>query len=103
MHELIPSVLTCILSKQLCLRPESDNHWALRDFATKIISQICKAFNTSVNNIQCRITRLFSDALSNESSYLPTIYGAVQGISYFKINNTYQILIFIYLLITILY
>ncbi|XKL65897.1 hypothetical protein PGB90_009317 [Kerria lacca] len=80
LHELIPSVLTCILSKQLCLRPESDNHWALRDFATKIISQICKAFNTSVNNIQCRITRLFSDALSNESSYLPTIYGAVQGL-----------------------
>lgn len=56
-----------------------DNHWALRDFASRIISQISKAFNTSVNNIQCRITRLFSDALSNESSHLPTIYGALQG------------------------
>lgn len=79
MHELIPSVLTCILSKQLCLRPELDNHWALRDFASRIIAQLSKTFNTSVNNIQCRITRLFSDALSNESSFLPTVYGAIQG------------------------
>ncbi|KAK7598055.1 hypothetical protein V9T40_006290 [Parthenolecanium corni] len=81
LHELIPSVLTCILSKQLSRTPEMDNHWALRDFASRIISQISKAFNTSVNNIQCRITRLFSDALSNESSHLPTIYGALQGLA----------------------
>lgn len=79
LHELIPSVLTCVLSKQLCLRPELDNHWALRDFASRIISQISKTFNTSVNNIQCRITRLFSDALNNENSFLPTLYGAIQG------------------------
>ncbi|XP_065207636.1 transcription initiation factor TFIID subunit 6 [Planococcus citri] len=81
LHELIPSVLTCVLSKQLCLRPDQDNHWALRDFASRIISQISKTFNTSVNNIQCRITRLFSDAINNDSSHLPTVYGAIQGLA----------------------
>ena len=31
LHELIPAVMTCIVSKQLCPRPDHDNHWALRD------------------------------------------------------------------------
>ena len=42
LHELIPAVVTCIVSKQLCVKPESDNHWALRDFSSKILGQICK-------------------------------------------------------------
>ncbi|KAF6033761.1 Taf6 [Bugula neritina] len=42
LHELLPSVITCIVSRQLCLKPESDNHWALRDFASKILGQMCK-------------------------------------------------------------
>jgi len=40
LHELIPSVATCIVSKQLCMRPELDNHWALRDFASRLMDQI---------------------------------------------------------------
>lgn len=57
LHELIPSVSTCIVSKQLCMRPEMDNHWALRDFASRLMAQICKNFNTSTNNVQTRVTR----------------------------------------------
>lgn len=57
LHELIPSVSTCIVSKQLCMRPELDNHWALRDFAARLMAQICKNFNTSTNNLQTRVTR----------------------------------------------
>lgn len=57
LHELIPSVSTCIVSRQLCLRPEMDNHWALRDFAARLMAQICKTFNTSTNNLQTRVTR----------------------------------------------
>ena len=33
LHELIPAVATCIVSRQLCSRPDHDNHWALRFFA----------------------------------------------------------------------
>ena len=42
LHELIPAVTTCIVARQLCTRPEIDNHWALRDFATRLTTQICK-------------------------------------------------------------
>ena len=42
LHELIPAVATCVVSKQLCLKPETDNHWALRDFGARLIAQICR-------------------------------------------------------------
>ncbi|XP_067014277.1 transcription initiation factor TFIID subunit 6 isoform X5 [Anabrus simplex] len=81
LHELIPSVATCIVSKQLCMRPELDNHWALRDFASRLMAQICKNFNTSTNNVQTRVTRMFSMALRNEQVPLSSLYGAVEGLS----------------------
>uniref|UniRef100_A0A1B6D682 Transcription initiation factor TFIID subunit 6 n=1 Tax=Clastoptera arizonana TaxID=38151 RepID=A0A1B6D682_9HEMI len=81
LHELIPSVATCIVSKQLCVRPEVDNHWALRDFASRLMSQICKNFNTSTNNIQTRVTRIFSNALNNEKSPLSSLYGSIEGLT----------------------
>ncbi|KAJ8734860.1 hypothetical protein PYW08_014110 [Mythimna loreyi] len=102
LHELIPSVSTCIVSRQLCLRPEMDNHWALRDFAARLMAQICKAFNTSTNNLQTRVTRLFARALQcpsqtnnetgvgpsmvttmkeSEKTPLASLYGAVQGLA----------------------
>lgn len=81
LHEIIPSVLTCIVSKQLCGRPEHDNHWALRDFAAKLIAQICKTYNTSTNNVQTRITRIFGSALVNEKAPLSSVYGSIVGLS----------------------
>ncbi|XP_012154259.1 transcription initiation factor TFIID subunit 6 isoform X2 [Megachile rotundata] len=67
LHELIPSIATCIVSRQLCMRPDVDNHWALRDFASRLMAQICKNFNTSTNNVQTRVTRMFSQALAKNS------------------------------------
>ncbi|XP_055376975.1 transcription initiation factor TFIID subunit 6 [Condylostylus longicornis] len=81
LHELIPSVSTCIVSKQLCMRPELDNHWALRDFAARLMAQICKNFNTSTNNLQTRVTRIFSTALQNDKTHLSSLYGAIAGLS----------------------
>ena len=58
--------MTCIVSRQLCLRPDVDNHWALRDFAARLVAQICKHFSTTTNNIQSRITKTFTKVSKNE-------------------------------------
>ena len=42
LHDLVPAIATCVLSKQLCLRPDVDNHWALRDFAARQMAQLCR-------------------------------------------------------------
>lgn len=49
------------------MRPDVDNHWALRDFASRLMAQICKNFNTSTNNVQTRVTRMFSQALAKNN------------------------------------
>ena len=71
---------SCILSRQLCARPEADNHWALRDFASRLLAQICKNFNTSTNNMQTRVTRLFTGCLQGDKSPLAATYGALAGV-----------------------
>ncbi|GFQ99633.1 transcription initiation factor TFIID subunit 6, partial [Trichonephila clavata] len=81
LHELIPSVISCIVSKQLCTRPDVDNHWALRDFASRLIAQIAKNFNTTTSNVQTRVTRIFSKALASEKMPLASHYGAISGLS----------------------
>ncbi|KAL1450235.1 hypothetical protein WDU94_002675 [Cyamophila willieti] len=80
LHELLPSILSCIVSKQLCGRPEADNHWALRDFAARLLAQVSKNFNTSTNNIQTRVTRLLSNAINDTKINFPSLYGATAGL-----------------------
>ncbi|PIO39505.1 hypothetical protein AB205_0092300 [Aquarana catesbeiana] len=81
LHELIPAVMTCIVSRQLCLRPDVDNHWALRDFAARLIAQICKNFSTTTNNIQSRITKTFTKSLVDERTPWTTRYGSIAGLA----------------------
>lgn len=81
LHELLPAVVTCIVSKQLCLRPDVDNHWALRDFAARLMAQSCKTFSTTTNNIQSRITKTFTKSLLDEKTQWTTRYGCIAGLS----------------------
>ncbi|XP_014051183.1 transcription initiation factor TFIID subunit 6 isoform X2 [Salmo salar] len=76
LHELIPAVVTCIVSKQLCLRPDVDNHWALRDFAARLMAQSCKTFSTTTNNIQSRITKTFTKVIKTLILPRLTVEGA---------------------------
>ena len=65
---------------QLCTRPDVDNHWALRDFASRLMANICKNFNSSTNSVQTRVTRVFSEAMRTERNPLVSYYGAIAGL-----------------------
>lgn len=81
LHELIPAVVSCIVSRQLCLRPDVDNHWALRDFAARLMAQSCKTFSTTTNNIQSRITKTFTKSWLDEKTQWTTRYGCIAGLA----------------------
>ncbi|XP_030825669.1 transcription initiation factor TFIID subunit 6 isoform X1 [Camarhynchus parvulus] len=81
LHELIPAVMTCIVSRQLCLRPDVDNHWALRDFAARLVAQVCKNFSTTTNNIQSRITKTFTKSWVDDKTPWTTRYGSIAGLA----------------------
>ena len=38
----MPAVLTCIVGKQLCRNPATDDHWSLRDSAATLMAAICR-------------------------------------------------------------
>ena len=80
LHELIPTVITCIVAKQICNRPEQENHYALRDFASKLLANICKTYNTSTNCLQTRVTRLLCKKLDDPNLPLSSVYGCISAL-----------------------
>ena len=72
---------------QLCTRPDVDNHWALRDFASRLMANICKNFNSSTNSVQTRVTRVFSEAMRTERNPLVCYYGAIAGLQVSERNT----------------
>ena len=41
LHQLMPSVITCLVAKRLGNK-FTDNHWELRNFTAKLVASICK-------------------------------------------------------------
>ena len=82
LHELIPSLISCLINKQVCMRPESEDQWTLRENAGKILAKICKKYSNSVNNIQPRVTKLLSQSLkSGNGQGLTVHFGAMCGLT----------------------
>lgn len=80
LHQLMPSVVTCLVAKRLGNR-FADNHWELRDFAAKLVSSICKRFGNSFSNLQPRLTRTFMNAFLDPKRSITQHYGAIQGLA----------------------
>lgn len=43
-HQLMPSVITCLVAKRLGNR-YSDNHWELRDLSANLVARICQRYD----------------------------------------------------------
>lgn len=80
LHELVPAILSCLLGKQLCMRPEAEDHWSVRDFAAKIVAIFCKKFSNPSNSLQTRVIRIYSKALLDTTKGLSIHYGSVMGL-----------------------
>lgn len=78
LHQLMPSVVTCMVAKRLCQSLEED-HWSLRDDAAATMAFICSKFGAAYPSIQPRITRTLLQALLTTKP-LPTHYGAIKGL-----------------------
>ena len=81
LHEIVPGLISCIISRQVCPRPEIEDHWSLKEMAAKLMASICKRFNSSSNNLQARYTRILTRVLNDHSSNITMHYGAIAGLS----------------------
>ncbi|PAV69834.1 hypothetical protein WR25_26076 isoform B [Diploscapter pachys] len=75
LHELLPCIMTCMMAKQLCVRPDTDNHWALRDYAAKTLSIVVKEHG--VTHLRERIFRSGWQVLCDRKSSPASIYGSL--------------------------
>ncbi|KAJ0052510.1 hypothetical protein Pint_01916 [Pistacia integerrima] len=80
LHQLMPSVVTCLVAKRLGNRL-ADNHWELRDFTAKLVAAICKRFGHVYNTLQTRLTKTLLNALLDPKRSLTQHYGAIQGLA----------------------
>lgn len=80
-HELFPSIMTCIVSRQLSPRPDIDNHWALRDYASRLLAGVCNSTTTDINHVQIRIVKIFCKTIVNSKIDLASLYGCIEGLA----------------------
>ncbi|KAF5198322.1 Transcription initiation factor tfiid subunit [Thalictrum thalictroides] len=80
LHQLMPSVITCLVAKRLGKR-FSDNHWELRNFTASLVASICKRFGHVYHNLQPRVTRTMLHAFLDPTKALTQHYGAIQGLA----------------------
>ena len=80
LHELLPVVISCVVSKQLC-QGAKENHWALRTYASRVLSLISRNFTTTTTMLQYRIVKSLSKPLENQDPAFPQIYGSIVGLA----------------------
>lgn len=80
LHQLMPSVVTCLVAKRLGNR-FSDNHWQLRDFTAYLVASICKRFGHVYNTLQTRLTKTLVNAFLDPKRAMTQHYGAIQGLT----------------------
>ncbi|KAL5804021.1 hypothetical protein ACOSQ3_030821 [Xanthoceras sorbifolium] len=80
LHQLLPSIITCLVSKRLGNR-FTDNHWDLRNFTANLVASICKRFGHVYHNLRPRLTRTLLHAFLDPTKSLSQHYGAIQGLA----------------------
>ena len=80
LDRLMPSLLTCVVSKRLCQDDAKDDHWALRDHAAGIVARVCDKFGGKYPKLQLRIAKTYRKALSNPHTPWTTSYGVLIGL-----------------------
>lgn len=73
-HLLLPAVLACMLSDQICANPGAEDHWRVRKFANDVASDIVWRFSCTLPTI----IESYKDALLDEA--LTTVYGGIIGL-----------------------
>lgn len=82
LHELLPSLLTCVVGQSLCPSTlfASQDHWALRDFAAQVVALLCRKFAEQYAGLQSRVSKVFAQALELPGNALTSRYGGVVGL-----------------------
>ena len=80
LHQLMPTLITCMVAKRLSADP-TDDHWTLRRYSAEVMSGICARFGKDYPTIQPRITRTLLRAMLDPRKPFSTHFGAIAGLA----------------------
>ncbi|KII66536.1 Transcription initiation factor TFIID subunit 6 [Thelohanellus kitauei] len=64
-HELIPSIMSCILSPEQCSKKFEENHWALRIYSAKLICNLCSNYEHFIPHLRSNVLHILIYTLKN--------------------------------------
>uniref|UniRef100_A0A383V8W2 TATA box binding protein associated factor (TAF) histone-like fold domain-containing protein n=1 Tax=Tetradesmus obliquus TaxID=3088 RepID=A0A383V8W2_TETOB len=79
LQQLLPAVVTCLVTRALGAHPLED-HWGLRRRAAALLASICSAFAAPHHNLAPRLCRVLAGAWLDPGKSLSSKYGAVVGL-----------------------
>ncbi|WIA30920.1 hypothetical protein OEZ86_000972 [Tetradesmus obliquus] len=79
LQQLLPAVVTCLVTRTLGAHPLED-HWGLRRRAAALLASICAAFAAPHHNLAPRLCRVLAGAWLDPGKSLSSKYGAVVGL-----------------------
>jgi transcription initiation factor TFIID subunit 6 len=80
-HQLIPLIATCVIRPSLGNPQRMENHWILRDFASRLLVCIIFKFGNPENQIENRMTKTFVTYLQNSTYSFGSYYGVLRALS----------------------
>ncbi|KAI8807572.1 hypothetical protein BJ742DRAFT_773029 [Cladochytrium replicatum] len=80
LHQLIPNIITCMVSKRLSQTPQED-HWFLREYSAQIAAHACSRYGSMYHTLQPRVTKTLLKAVLEPLKGYGTIYGALCGLA----------------------
>jgi len=80
LHQLVPSILTCLVGPRLCVEATED-HWQVRDTAADLVRLVCVQYGHMYKQLQARITRKLLQAWLDPHKSLNTHYGCIIGLA----------------------
>ncbi|KAI8070980.1 transcription initiation factor TFIID subunit 6 [Gongronella butleri] len=81
LHQLIPSILSCLVAKSICEHPLEQDHWRVRDRAAKLTAHIANEYGQVYHTLQPRLTKTLVRAFLDPTKPLTTQYGAIKGLN----------------------
>ena len=79
-HQIMPCLLTPLLSKRVGASGSSADSYAIRDFAASLLNKICDTYSDSYYSLKPRVTRTLLKGFMDANRSVPSWYGSIVGI-----------------------
>ncbi|RKO95043.1 hypothetical protein CAUPRSCDRAFT_4324, partial [Caulochytrium protostelioides] len=77
LHAILPTVLTGVVARRLCAKPQHEDHWALRAYAARILAYMASKAAPMYPTLQPRVAKTLLRGLLDPSRSVGTVYGAL--------------------------